>query len=185
MSIVEEQTNITMLLSQWQAGDLQAEQQLSKLVQQKLQQLAAKYMRQERPGHTLQPTALVNEAFIGLMQAEVAYQDRLHFFRLASSIMRRILVDHARARNAAKRGDGQLHVTLTDHVLAVDDTNSIIGLHNAMQALAEFDQQKADILDLQFFAGLSPSQIGELYGVSGKTIERSSKLAKAFIHQAI
>ena len=101
MSIVEEHTNITVLLSQWRHGDLQAEKELSQLVQQKLHQLAAHYMRQERPGHTLQPTALVNEAFISLMQADVAYQDRLHFFRLAGSIMRRILVDHARARNAA------------------------------------------------------------------------------------
>ncbi|WP_213999241.1 ECF-type sigma factor [Arsukibacterium sp.] len=185
MSIVEEHTSITILLGQWRDGDLQAEQQLSQLVQQKLHQLAAKYMHQERPGHTLQATALVNEAFIGLMQADVDYQDRLHFFRLAGSIMRRILVDHARARNAAKRGDGLLQITLSDHALAVDDSNSIIGLHNALQALAEFDQQKAEILDLQFFAGLSPEQIGELYGVSGKTIERSSKLAKAFIHQAI
>lgn len=185
MSIVEEHTNITVLLGQWRDGDLQAVQELSQLVQHKLHQLAVKYMRQERPGHTLQPTALVNEAFISLMQAGVAYQDRLHFFRLAGSIMRRILVDHARARNAAKRGDGLLQITLCDNELAVDDTNSIISLHNAMQALAEFDQQKAEILDLQFFAGLSPSQIGELYGVSGKTIERSSKLAKAFIHQAI
>ena len=185
MSIVEEHTNITVLLSQWRHGDLQAEKELSQLVQQKLHQLAAHYMRQERPGHTLQPTALVNEAFISLMQADVAYQDRLHFFRLAGSIMRRILVDHARARNAAKRGDGHLQVTLDGQALTMDDTNNIIGLHNAMQALAEFDQQKAEILDLQFFAGLSPTQIGELYGVSGKTIERSSKLAKAFIHQAI
>lgn len=185
MSNVKEQTDLTILLGQWRDGDLQAEQQLSMLVQDKLHQLAANYMRQERPGHTLQATALVNEAFISLMQAEVTYQDRLHFFRLAGNIMRRILVDHARARNATKRGDGSLHITLTDEALGVDDSSSIINLHRAMTALAELDQQKADILDLQFFAGLSPEQIGELYGVSGKTIERSSKLAKAFIHQAI
>jgi RNA polymerase sigma factor (TIGR02999 family) len=185
MSIVEDHTNITTLLGQWRDGDPLAEKELSNLVQLKLHQLAAKYMRQERANHTLQATALVNEAFIGLMQAEVNYQDRLHFFRLAGSIMRRILVDHARGRNAAKRGDGLIQVTLGNNALAVDDTTGIIGLHNAMLALAEFDQQKADILDLQFFAGLSPEQIGELYGVSGKTIERSSKLAKAFIYQAL
>ncbi|SNY60414.1 RNA polymerase sigma factor, TIGR02999 family [Arsukibacterium tuosuense] len=185
MSIVKEHNDVTALLGKWRDGDLQAEQQLSILVQDKLHQLAAKYMRQERPNHTLQATALVNEAFIGLMQAEVDYQDRLHFFRLAGSIMRRILVDHARARNAAKRGDGLLQVTLTDDVLQGDDSSSIIGLHNAMTALAEFDQQKAEILDLQFFAGLSPAQIGDLYGVSGKTIERSSKLARAWLSQAM
>ncbi|MDX1537046.1 ECF-type sigma factor [Arsukibacterium sp.] len=185
MSNVKEQTDLTTLLGQWREGDLDAEQQLSMLVQDKLHQLAAKYMRQERPNHTLQATALVNEAFISLMQADVEYQDRLHFFRLAGNIMRRILVDHARARNAAKRGDGFLQVTLTDDALGVADSSSIIGLHNAMEALAEFDQQKADILDLQFFAGLSPAQIGDLYGVSGKTIERNTKLAKAWLTQAM
>ena len=185
MSIVKEHPDVTALLGPWRDGDLQAEQELSVLVHDKLHQLAAKYMRQEKPNHTLQATALVNEAFIGLMQAEVDYQDWLHFFRLAGSIMRRILVDHARARNAAKRGDGLLQITLTDDVLHGDDSSSIIGLHKAMTALAEFDPQKAEILDLQFFAGLSPSQIGDLYGVSGQTIERSAKLAKAWLTQAM
>jgi RNA polymerase sigma factor (TIGR02999 family) len=185
MSTFPEHPAVTVLLSRWQHGDKTAQHQLSTLVYNKLHQLAGRCMRDERANHTLQATALVNEAFISLVNTKVDYQDRLHFFSLAARLMRRILVDHARARHAAKRGDGALQVTLHDSALSTADDVGLITLHNAMTELAEFDPQKADILDLQFFAGLTTGQIALLYGVSVKTIERSSKLAKAWLHQAI
>lgn len=174
-----------MLLSDWQAGDAGALTELSQLVYKKLHQLAGSYMFKERSGHTLQPTALVNEAFISLMTSNVSFQDQLHFYRLAATMMRRILVDHARARLTAKRGDGSQQVTLTEQAQVTADPVNIIALHNAMLALADFDPDKAQILELQFFAGLTTSQIAQLYGVSGKTIERGSKLAKAWLYQSL
>ena len=185
MSTLAELPDIKQLLSRWNNGDQAAQAKLSQLVYSKLHQLAASYMSNERANHTLQPTALVNEAFISLIKARVNYQDQLHFFSLAGRLMRRILVDHARARNAIKRGDACQQVTLTDYASPAGDPTDIIAIHNAMNALAEFDPAKAEILELQFFAGLSTSQIAQLQGVSGKTIERSSKLAKAWLHQAL
>jgi RNA polymerase sigma factor (TIGR02999 family) len=185
MSTLPEHPDVTILLSRWQDGDKVAEEKLSALVYNKLHQLAGRCMAQERANHTLQVTALVNEAFIGLINSNVNYQDRLHFFSLAARLMRRILVDHARARQAQKRGDGAVQITLHDSALSSADDAGLIALHNAMTELAEFDPQKADILDLQFFAGLNTEQIAKLYGVSSKTIERSTKLAKAWLHQAI
>ena len=185
MSTLPEHTDITVLLSHWQNGDQAAQRELSTLVYNKLHQLAGRCMHHERQNHTLQATALVHEAFISLVDTQVDYRDRLHFFALAARLMRRILVDHARARHAAKRGDGAVQITLHDSVLSTADDTGLIALHDAMNALAEFDAEKADMLELQFFAGLDSAQVATLYGVSSRTIERSTKLAKAWIHQAM
>ncbi|WP_166840101.1 ECF-type sigma factor [Rheinheimera pleomorphica] len=185
MSTLSQPSDITVLLSRWQSGDEEAQTRLSQLVYDKLHQLAAQCMYRERHNHTLQPTALVNEAFISLSGANVSYQDQLHFFNLAGRIMRRILVDHARARQAAKRGDGYAQLTLTDSIGHSAGPEGIIAIDQAISNLADIDPAKAEILELQFFAGLTTLQIARLYGVSSKTIERSSKLAKAFLHQAL
>lgn len=172
----------TGLIPQPETG---TEEQIEQLVYAKLHQLAVRYMRNERSSHTLQATALVNEAYASLLSSQVEHADQQHFYLLAARAMRRILVDHARARQAEKRGGTDKQVLLTEGALCTDDCSSILALHNAMQALAQLDPEKATMLELRFFAGLSTAQIATLYGVSGKTIERSTKLAKAWLHQAL
>lgn len=185
MSTLTELPDIEALLSRWHTGDDKAMAELSQLVYKKLHQLASRYMYHERGNHTLQPTALVNEAFINLLETKISCHDQLHFYRLAGTMMRRILIDHARSKHTAKRGEGQQRVSLTEFAPDTEDPVDIIALHNAMTALADFDADKAQILELQFFAGLSTGQIARLYGVSSKTIERASKLAKAWLYQAM
>ena len=185
MSTIPVHNDVTVLLKQWQLGDKQVEQQLTQLIYEKLHQLAASCMRGERKNHTLQATALVNEAYIGLLQAEVNYQDRRHFFCLAARLMRRILVDHARARLSSKRGDGAIQVTFENLDVCIQEDNALITLDKALTVLTEQDPQKAELLDLRYFAGLNATQIADLYNVSVKTIERSTKLAKAWLHQAL
>jgi RNA polymerase sigma factor (TIGR02999 family) len=185
MSTVPQPEHLTILLDRWQSGDEAALNRLTALVHNELHRLAAKLMRSERRQHTLQATALVNEAYINLLNSEVDYRNRLHFFSLAGRMMRRILVDHARARNSIKRGEGQQLLTLTGLHQATENNVDIIALNNAMDALAEFDQSKADMLELHFFAGLNTAEIAELYKVSTKTIERNTRLAKAWLRRVL
>jgi len=185
MSTVEQPEQLTILLDRWQSGDKAALERLTVLVHNELHRLAAKLMRNERQQHTLQATALVNEAYINLLKSDVDYSNRLHFFSLAGRMMRRILVDHARARNSVKRGDGQTLLTLTGQCQPTENNVDILMLNKAMDALAEFDPQKADILELHFFAGLNTAEIAELYQVSSKTIERNTRFAKAWLRQIL
>lgn len=185
MSTIPEPEQLTTLLDRWQSGDEAALNRLTTMVHDELHRLAAKLMRSERRRHTLQATALVNEAYINLLSNDVDYSNRIHFFSLAGRMMRRILVDHARARNSIKRGAGQTNITFIEPPQSTENHIDIIALNNAMNALAEFDQSKADILELHFFAGLNTAEIAELYKVSTKTIERNTKLAKAWLRQVL
>ncbi len=185
MPAITEPPDLVRLLQLWQQGDNAALKQLSERVYQQLHQQAANFMWHERADHTLQATALVNEAFIQLMATETHFKSPLHFYRSASRIMRHILVDYARTKLSLKRA--VLHAVYESpaDTPAASEIQVLIDLHNALRQLAEFDPAKSDILDLHYFSGLTTAEIAQLYGVSARTIERNTKLAKAWIQQAI
>lgn len=173
---------VTRLLRAWSQGDDAALTALTPLVHAELRRLARGHMRGERRDHTLQPTALVNECFLRLMEArEVQWQDRAHFFALSARLMRRILVDLARARRFDKRGGGAEHVPLDESVPAVEPGRDLVALDNALQALAEVDERKSHVVELRFFGGLSHGETAEVLGVSAKTVMREWQLAKMWL----
>lgn len=177
---------VTELIESWQQGSGDALHKLSEIVYSELQRQARKHMASERNNHTLQATALVNEAYLRLINAEISCENRSHFFFLASRMMRRVLVDHAKLLQRKKRGSGVKPVTL--HESVVHDGESpldLLDLNKALESLANFDSRKADILELQYFAGLSAKEIAAALGVSSRTVERESKLAKAWIHREL
>jgi RNA polymerase sigma factor (TIGR02999 family) len=177
---------ITHLLHAWRSGDSAALDQLMPIVYAQLRSIAARYMRRERSNHTLHPTALVNEAYLRLAGADVAWQDRAHFLSIAALTMRRILVDHAKAIHRVKRGSGAVIMPLEDalanpalHVYA--NPVSIIDLDDALNLLARQDARKARMLELIYFGGLSGEETAEVLEVSLPTINRDLKLAKAWL----
>lgn len=178
---------VTQLLLDWSDGDKAALDKLMPLVYDELRRLARHYMGRERAGHTLQTTALVNEAYLRLVdQRSVRWQNRAHFFGIASQMMRRILVDHARSRHYAKRGGGARQVSL-DEAMAVSEerASDIVALDDALTALAEIDQRKSQIVEMRFFGGLSIEEAAEVLAVSPGTVMRDWTLAKAWLHREI
>lgn len=173
---------ITRLLASWREGDQEALEQVSDLVYRELKRLARGQMASERPGHTLQTTALVNEAVIGMMGADIDYQDRNHFMVVAARMMRRILIDHARSRQRDKRGRGVQPITLKEDLHGAESWSAdILALDVALNRLAEFDERKARIIEGQHFAGFSIGQLADLLGVSQRTVERDAQLARAWL----
>jgi RNA polymerase sigma factor (TIGR02999 family) len=178
---------VTQLLQAWSAGQQEALEQLLPLIYDELRRLAAAYLRRERADHTLQPTALVHEAFLRLIeQREVNWQNRTHFFGIAAQAMRRILVDHARAQQAAKRGEGATKLAL-DEALGVAQEREVdlIALDDALNDLAALDPRKSRLVELRFFGGLSMEETAAALGVSLATAGREWQLAKAWLHQQI
>lgn len=176
--------NITELLSHWQNGDKAAMMSISNIVYSELERRARVHMSRERAGHTLETSALVNEVFLNLFDADVSFVDRQHFYTLASRTMRRILVDHARGVSRMKRGANALKITLhTELSGSAMDLSQFLSLHNALERLVELDDRKATILELETFAGLSTQHIADLYKVSVRTIERDLKFSKAWVHR--
>jgi len=178
---------VTQLLVAWGDGDQVAGDQLMSVVYQELHRLAHHYMKRESPGHTLQTSALVNEAFVRLVdQKNVRWQNRAHFFGIAAQMMRRILVDYARGRNYAKRGGGAQQISL-DERLTVSEGHSaeVVGVHEALEQLAEFDPRKSQIVELRFFGGLSIEETAGVLGVSPGTVMRDWTLAKAWLRREI
>jgi len=175
--------SITAWLAQLSAGNREVEARLIPQVYGELRRLASRYMRAERGNHTLQPTALVNEAYARLVQQpQVPWQSRAHFFATASQLMRHILVDHARARQAGKRGGVQHQVTLSEAVLQAENrTIDVLILHQALERLAEFDARQARIVELHFFGGLNFEEIAEVLGSSERTVKRSWSMARAWL----
>jgi RNA polymerase sigma-70 factor, ECF subfamily len=175
---------ISHLLRQWAAGDLQAREELVPLVQHELRKRAAAYMRRERPNHTLQPTALVNEAYLRLMgHRRVTWVNRAQFFGVAAQIMRRILVDHARDRRAAKRLGG-VRVTLDDGIGAVPPPDcEVLMLDEALRELGRIDERQARIVELKYFAGLSEEEVGAVLSLSRATISREWQSARAWMYR--
>jgi RNA polymerase sigma factor (TIGR02999 family) len=171
---------VTELLRAWSDGDQQALAQLMPLVEAELRRLARVYMSRERRGHTLQPTALVNEAFLRLADARaLRWQDRAHFLGISARLMRRVLVDHARAHGYRKRGGGAQRVTLHEALLASPEPSlDILALDRALEALAAVDERKSRVVELRFFGGLSVEETAEVLHLSNDTIKRDWRLAK-------
>ena len=174
--------DITRLLSEWRDGDADAEDALVPKVYEELHRQARRLMAGERAGHTIQPTALVHDAYIKLRGSDVDWADRTHFFALSARLMRRLLVNHANARAAKKRGGGDVRVTL-DEGLAGDAGNdiAIIELDEALQALRSVDPEKAQLIEFQYFGGMSVSEMEEFTGLSSATIGRHLRFARAWI----
>src|SRR5688572_17156675 len=148
----QEHESITQLLTDWRAGDEAALERLTPLVYAELRRLAQRLFRSEAPGHTLQPTALVNEAFEGLVRMDVSWQDRAHFFALSARLMRRILVNHANARRAAKRGGAEVRVTLEEGVApAIQADDDVLALNEALEELTAMDERRAKVVELHYF----------------------------------
>ena len=179
--------SITGLLLKWSGGDPAALEKLMPLVYNELRRLAARYLRRERANHSLQPTALVNEAYLRLVdQQKVEWQNRAQFFGLAAKLMRNILVDHARSRQAAKRGGQQYRVSFdSDKQIGEKPQIEFIAVHEALERLATFDPQKARIVELRFFGGLSIEETAEVLGIGHATVERDWKLARAWLRREL
>jgi RNA polymerase sigma factor (TIGR02999 family) len=178
---------VTQLLVDWSNGDEAALHKLLPLVNAELRQLAKRYMRRENPGHTLQTSALVNEAYIRLIdQQQVRWQNRAHFFGIAAQLMRRILIDHARSHHYAKRGGGALRVSL-DETAAVTDARAaeLLAVDEALEKLTAMDARKGRIVELRFFGGLTEEETAEVIGISSPTVQREWRAAKAWLHRML
>jgi RNA polymerase sigma factor (TIGR02999 family) len=175
--------DVTGLLVRWGNGDQAALEELTPLVYDELRRLARAYLRHERQGHTLESTALVHEAYMRLVdQREVQWQSRNQFFGIAASLIRRILVDHARARLAAKRGGSSVKLSLDEAMAAAEKKDlDLIALNDALKALSETDSQQARIVELRYFAGLTIEETAEVIGISPATVKRDWLVAKAFL----
>ena len=175
--------DVTALLQAWTAGDTDARDQLMTVLYQELHRRAAAQLRRERPGHTLQPTALVHEAYLRLIdQRRAVWQNRGQFFGVACQIMRRILVDHARAHRMAKRSGQWTRVTLDEKARAIPPVDvDVLDLDAAMTRLAAFDPRKSQLAELRFFGGLSLEEAGEALGISLATAERDWQAARAWL----
>ena len=176
---------VTRLLEEWRDGDEGAVDRLLPLVYDELHKLSARYLRREREGHTLQPTALVHEAYLRMVGKDhPQWRGRLHFFAVAAQQMRRVLVDHARAHGAAKRGGDVQRVTL-DESLAYSrgQAGELLALDEALGALAEIDERKARVIELRYFAGLTLDEAAEVLGVSSATVNNESRFARAWLHR--
>lgn len=184
---MEPSDNVTELLKAYRGGEPEALERLVALVYDELRRQAARYLRRERGNHTLQPTALVHEAYLRLAdQRDVEWQNRAHFFGIATQIMRRVLVDHARARGRGKRGGGQTLV-LFDDALAIAEARDLdlVALDDALSALAELDERQSRIVEMRFFAGLEVEEVAEALGVSETTVKRDWSLARAWLRREL
>ena len=174
--------NITQLLNQWSGGDAQAGDSLAPLVYDELHRLAARIFRDERSSHTLQPTALLHEAYVRLLDVDVPWQNRAHFYALAARMMRRLLVNHANARSAQKRGGDAVRVTLDESRMPADDHDAdVLELDAALNHLAAIDERKAELIQLQYFGGLTFDEMQEVTGLSSSTIDRDLRFARAWL----
>jgi RNA polymerase sigma factor (TIGR02999 family) len=176
---------VTRLILSWKAGDAAALDQVTELLYDDLRRRAASFLRQERPGHTLQATALVNEAWVRMAQlADLDWKDRAHFLGIAARLMRQILIQHARTRKADKRGGEAPRVTLDEGVAgAVNNDDSLIALDDALTALALVDERKSRMLELRYFAGLELTEIAQAMDISESTVKRQIRLAHAWLHR--
>lgn len=180
--------DITAALQAWGNGDGKALDELLPLVHRELHRQAARYLRRERPGHTLQTSALINEAFLKLVdQRKVKWQSRAHFFAICSSLMRRVLVDYARTRRRAKRGGSQPNVQLDDAIETPAKRNGVdlIALDEALTRLAQLDEQQARVVELRYFSGLTIEETAAVLRISVATVKREWIMAKAWLHQQL
>jgi RNA polymerase sigma factor (TIGR02999 family) len=179
--------DVTKLLLELRHGNREAENQLVPLVYKELRRIATNYLRKERRGHSLQPTALVHEAYLRLTHMQrIDWQSRSHFFAISATLMRRILVDHARAQQSKKRGEGWDVISLNDAFLpSAERALEIVALDEALDRLAELDERQSKIVELRFFAGMSEEETGNVLGISTRTVKRDWRLAKAWLYQEL
>ena len=178
---------VTQLLVAWSAGDRSALDRLVPLVQAELQRLARRHLSRESPGHTLQPTALINEAYLRMVEWQsVALQDRAHFFAVAAKMMRRILVTHAVTRGRQKRGGGLLMVSLDEaHHLPGEPAAEVVALNEALNKLEKMDERKSHLVELRFFGGLSEEEAAGILNSSLRTVQREWRLARAWLYREL
>ena len=179
--------DVTQLLVDWSNGDQAALDKLLPLVNAELRQLAKRYMRRESPGHTLQTSALVNEAYLRLIdQNHVQWQNRAHFLGIAAQLMRRILIDHARGHQYAKRGGGAVQVSL-DETVAVTEARAaeLLAVDEALEKLTAMDARKGRIVELRFFSGMTEEETAEVMGISTPTVQREWRAAKAWLRRML
>ena len=176
--------DVTLLLAEWAKGSQQALDELTPLVYEELRQLAASYLRKERQGHTLQPTALVHEAYLRLVdQSNPTWQNRSHFFGVAARLMRQILVDHARRKQAGKRAGSRVKVSLEEALSFQDERGrDLVALDSGPNALEKLDPRKCKAVELRYFGGLSMEEIAQALDVSPVTVRRDLRMAEAWLH---
>ncbi len=178
--------DITQLLNRWSAGDDSARDSVAPLIYEELKNIARGVFSRENPAHTLQPTALVNEAYVKLVGVDVEWQDRGHFFALAARMMRRLLVNHANSRAAQRRGGDALRVTLHEAMHGEKDADEdVLALDEALSRLGELDERKASVLELHYFGGLTQPEMGEVLDISESTVRREFKLARIWLRKML
>ena len=179
--------NVTELLRNWSDGDKQAQEKLFQIVYDELHRQAARYLRNENPGLSLQTTDLIHEAYLRLInQQHVEWQNRLHFFAVAAKVMRHILVDHVRGRQAAKRGGTDIRLPLEDAMMVLSGQDlDFVALDEALNRLAQIDSQQSQIVELRFFSGLSVEETAEVMSVSERTVKRDWNVAKAWLRREL
>ena len=182
-----QQHQITQLLAEWSDGNQSALDELYPLVYEELHRLARRYMSRERKGHTLQTTALINEAYVRLVdQKNVRWANRSHFFAISAQIMRRILIDHARRQGYAKRGGGAKQVSLEEAaIVAPGQASELVRLDEALKSLAKVDERRCHVVELRYFGGLSNEEIAGVLKVSENTVTRDWNLARAWLYQQL
>ena len=180
-------SDVTRLLKQWSEGNHSALDALTPLVYDELRMRARNYLRRERPDHTLQPTALIHEAYLRMVGESLPeWQNRSHFFAIASRAMRQILVDHARRRGAGKRGSGVMDVTLNEALVpARADNSDLLALDEALTKLAAFDPRKCQVVEMRYFGGCTVEETAEALGVSTITVIRETRVAEAWLRRAM
>jgi len=178
--------DVTQLLNRWVEGDEAALERVTPLVYDELRRIARGVFARERNGHTLQPTALVHEAYAKLIHVDATWQDRAHFYALAARMMRRLLVNHAKARNAGKRGGDALKVTLHEDAVGKEAVNEdVLALDAALAELATFDPRKAQVLEAHYFGGLTQFETAAVLEVSESTVRREERIAKAWLRKRL
>ena len=173
--------NVTQMLLAWGEGNEAARDELIPVVYDQLHRIARNHLRRERPGHTLQTTDLINEAYLRMVGQSVPWQNRNHFFGIAARLMRQILVDHARSRQRLKRGENPQHVSLTSAEDELETGADLLALNEALETLSEVDPQKGKIVELRFFGGLTIEETAQVLRVSTPTIERGWRAARAWL----
>lgn len=186
MGVSPDRQAVTQLLRQWSGGNKEALDQLMPFVYDQLHKLASSCLRSERPDHTLRATALVNEAYVRLVDSDVEWQDRVHFFAVSARVLRRILVDHAKSRNRHKRGGEFQKIPLDEAMLVGPESDkSIVALDDALHRLASQDQRKSDLIELLFFGGLTYDEAAAALKISPATVHRELTLAKAWLYREL
>ena len=181
------QHEVTQILNDWSGGDAKAQERLMPFVYDELRRLARSFLAQERGDHTLQPTALVHEAYVRLVdQTRVNWQNRAHFYGIASRMMRRVLVDHARAHAAEKRGGGAIRLSIDDVQVPLEQRAAdFVALDEALEKLSQFDERKGKVVEMRFFGGLNDEEIAEVLGVTSRTVLRDWKKARLWLYREL